>query len=254
MRDTPPRLSSRVITTALTLLLLAGAALVASHLSGYAAPSLSGNTVGDSVELSWTSGAFPAGCTQAQNYRVYRQDNGAGAFSQITTVDHPETTFTDTGLANGTYAYRVQARCNVPGPPPDTNNLSLVSNTVNAEVASAPACAGAPTLSASATPISLWPPNGKLVSVTVTGTISPQANCAVPESVTYWIVDEYGELSSSAQVNVAVQDSGFSFTVSLEASRLGQDLDGRDYQIHVSTPDGGYIVGSVVVPHDQRKK
>lgn len=100
----------------------------------------------------------------------------------------------------------------------------------------------------------LWPPNGKLVPITVMGTVIPQSNCSLPESIIYSIVDEYGELSSSASVTVALVGANFSFQVSLEASRRGDDLDGRLYTIQVDTADGGMLDIDVTVPHDQRKK
>jgi hypothetical protein len=243
---------SRFIAVAIMLFALGGAALVASHLGGYAAPTLSGVVSGDDVQLSWSDASWPVGCTQAREYFIYRNN------SQITSVSGLTTNYTDSDLANGTYAYKVQGKCNVPAVPSvssaDTNNLSAMSNIEEVTIASAPACVGAPTLTASANPMTLWPPNGKLVQVTVTGTISPQENCSVPENVSYWIADEYGDLSSPSPINVAVQDSAFTFSLSLEASRLGDDLDGRTYELHVSTSDGGYITGDVVVPHDQRKK
>jgi hypothetical protein len=241
----------RFVGLAFVLPLLAGTALFAHHLSGYPAPTLSGGAAGDDVTLNWSAAAFPALCTHAQNYRIFRQDNGSGDFEQITEVG--TLSYTDMDLANGNYAYRVQARCNTAPPGPDVNNLSLMSNTVNVDITSAPACSGAPEVSASATPLRLWPPNGKMISVTVNGNVAAQPHCTTPDTVSYWIVDEYGELSSGA-VDVSVSSSSFTFQVALEASRRGQDLDGREYQIHVSTQDGGYAVGSVIVPHDQRQK
>ncbi len=38
---------------------------------------------------------------------------------------------------------------------------------------------------ASASPTLLWPPNGKMVAITVSGTVTPQANCSLPGTINY---------------------------------------------------------------------
>lgn len=48
--------------------------------------------------------------------------------------------------------------------------------------------------------------------------------------------------------------TGYSDTDLNEASRLGNDLDGRLYGIQIEAVDGGSYGFDVVVPHDQRKK
>jgi hypothetical protein len=236
----------------------------AGHLNGYTAPTgLNAAVAGDDVTLTWDaypSGNFPSGCTQAQEIRIFRDDGGG--FNQIISVNATDTTFTDQDLADGTYDYKIQARCNVPAVPgpggsADPNNLSLFSNTANAVVSTLALCAGAPTVTVAATPTVLWPPNGKMVTVTVTGTVTPQSNCTAPVSIDYYIVDEYG-LLNSGPANVALSNGSYNFQVSLEASRLGNDLDGRLYQIQIDTVGGDGGVGiadvNVIVPHDQRKK
>src|SRR5262249_9445157 len=98
----------------------------------------------------------------------------------------------------------------------------------------------------------LWPPNHKFVPVTVTGNVT-DASGGVPSSVSFNVVDEYGEVqpSGTAPVNAA---GNFSFTVSLPASRLGQDKDGRLFTIMVRATDQAGNTGStstnVIVPHD----
>src|SRR5690606_7407003 len=104
-------------------------------------------------------------------------------------------------LNEGTYDYLIQARCNVPaipgqgGSPAHTNNLSQLSASATAVISSAPACAGPATVEATATPTTLWPPNGKLVAVNVTGNVTPQQNCTMPADIQYLVIDEYDELS-----------------------------------------------------------
>jgi hypothetical protein len=238
---------------------LAVTPVLASHLSGYTAPTgLSAVVSGDNVVLTWaTYAAFPSGCTGGKEIRIQRRDNG-GDFNQITSVDDHETGYIDQNLANGTYEYRIQARCNVPAipgvSPADANNLSLFSDTATAVVTSAPACSGPPTLSTTASPAVIWPPNGKTMAVTISGTVAPATNCSAPATVLYLVHDEYGELTSSTFMPVPVESSAFTFQVSLEASRRGDDLDGRLYTITLQTPDGGAGTVAVIVPHDQRKK
>jgi hypothetical protein len=109
-----------------------------------------------------------------------------------------------------------------------------------------------PVVTASASPTTLWPPNHKFVGVTVTGTVT-DASGGVPGMVHYQVFDEYGQVQPSG--NAAVVDGNYSFVVNLQASRTGQDRDGRLYTIVVTAVDEAGNTGSaktfVVVPHDQ---
>src|SRR5262245_19288099 len=49
-----------------------------------------------------------------------------------------------------------------------------------------------PVISVSATPPTLWPPNGKLVTVTVSGTITDAGSGVAPSTTTFEVKDEYG--------------------------------------------------------------
>ncbi|MDQ3289549.1 MAG: hypothetical protein M3Q42_15125 [Pseudomonadota bacterium] len=239
--------------------------LSAGHLSGYAAPyglsaqvhdaANDGNN--DDVALRWPRYVgFPTGCDRATQIRIFRSDD-SGPFQQIFAADGTATSYDDTDLGEATYDYVIQARCNVPAVPggggADTNNLSLVSAPVTAVISHAPPCAGPALVSATATPTVLWPPNGKFVTVNVTGNVTPQQNCAMPDGIVYTVIDEYNELST-APVAVALASGAFSFQFQVEASRKGTDLDGRLYAIDIETADGGNHGFDVVVPHDQRKK
>jgi hypothetical protein len=109
-----------------------------------------------------------------------------------------------------------------------------------------------PVVTASASPTTLWPPNHKLVGVTVTGTVT-DASGGVPGMVHYQVLDEYGRVQPSG--NAPVVGGNYSFGVNLQASRTGQDKDGRLYTIVVTAVDEAGNTGSartfVVVPHDQ---
>jgi len=111
-------------------------------------------------------------------------------------------------------------------------------------------------VSIAANPTSLWPPNGKLVPVTVSGVIADRD----PVAAHFHVLDEYGAVQPSGPVSLSDNHDGtfsYAFTVPLQASRLGQDRDGRQYTIVVNasddhSSDSGEAV--VTVPHDQGRR
>lgn len=109
-----------------------------------------------------------------------------------------------------------------------------------------------PSVSCTATPNTLWPPNGKSVSVTVSGSVTAGTSALV--STAYAVSDEYGQVQPSGSIALGAGGS-YSFGVSLIAARNGNDHDGRTYTIVVSSEDILGSVGScsavVTVPHDQ---
>jgi hypothetical protein len=110
-----------------------------------------------------------------------------------------------------------------------------------------------PVITAFASPTTLWPPNHKLVPVTVTGHVADNFSGVVP-TLSYNTVDEYGQLQPSGTARVD-SNGNYSFMVRLQSSRLGQDKDGRLYTILVTATDQAgnttTAMTSVVVPHDQ---
>jgi hypothetical protein len=111
-----------------------------------------------------------------------------------------------------------------------------------------------PTVTCAASPNSLWPPNGKADTVTVTGLVTPGSQLIGPGGTTYSVTDEYGQVQPSGSFTPN-GGGAFGFAVPLIAARNGNDLDGRTYTIHVSVTDLGGQTGSctavVKVPHDQ---
>ena len=105
-----------------------------------------------------------------------------------------------------------------------------------------------PKLSITATPNILWSPNNKMVDVTIKGEATD--NFSGIDSLTFKVSDEYGRCQPAI--------TGFGSTIKLEASREGNDKDGRTYAISVTAKDrtGNESTTSaiVIVPHDQRKK
>jgi hypothetical protein len=106
--------------------------------------------------------------------------------------------------------------------------------------------------SLTASPTSLWPPNGRMVPVLITGTVTDNLSGVGP-TVGFHVHDEEGVINTTGMA--PVHDGAFSFTVMLQASRLGQDKDGRQYTIFVVAHDlaGNTSTRTVVVtvPHDQ---
>jgi hypothetical protein len=99
----------------------------------------------------------------------------------------------------------------------------------------------------------IWPPNGKLVPVTVTGaTTDDESNIT---RVWFTTRDEYGSVQPNGVA--AVTNDRFRFTVDLVARRPGHDKDGRRYQISVTAEDAAgnsaTATADVVVMHDQRR-
>ena len=112
-----------------------------------------------------------------------------------------------------------------------------------------------PTISISANPSSLWPPNGKSVPVTVSGTITDSGSGVNPSTLACKVVDSYGLVQPACSVGSLGAGGAYSFTVSLVASRNGNDKNGRTYTISVSASDyagnSASVSTAVIVPHDQ---
>jgi hypothetical protein len=111
-----------------------------------------------------------------------------------------------------------------------------------------------PTITVAVNRATLWPPKGKMVPVIVSGTITDTGSGVNLVSAVYSVTDEYGQVQPQGAITLGVGGS-YSFTVLLQASRLGSDLDGRQYIITVNASDNAGNTASqasvVTVPHDQ---
>jgi len=109
-----------------------------------------------------------------------------------------------------------------------------------------------PIITVTASPATLSPPNGRLVPVTVSGTITDGTNGFGVQASTCQVIDEYGQIQPSGSVPLV--NGGYSFTVTLQASRRGNDQDGRHYTIAVSARDNagnlGRALATVTVPRN----
>lgn len=83
-------------------------------------------------------------------------------------------------------------------------------------------------------PLSIWPPNGKIRDVIITGTIIDTVS-GVSEA-SYSVSDEYYKIQPSGVIALN-GDGSFYLTVPLEASRKGTDKDGRKYVINIAAKD-----------------
>jgi len=111
-----------------------------------------------------------------------------------------------------------------------------------------------PAITITATPATLWPPNGRMVTVTVAGTVTGGGSGVIPGTATYRVIDAYGQVQPMGSVPVHA-DGTYTFQVLLQASRHSYDTHGRQYTIVVSAQDEAGNTGSatatVHVPHDQ---
>jgi hypothetical protein len=118
---------------------------------------------------------------------------------------------------------------------------------------STPFCTAPPVVTISVAPTSLWPPNGKMAPVTISGTIT-DTGCSVTNAA-YVVTDEYGEVQPMGAVTLG-GGGVYSFTILLQASRHGTDLYGRLYTITVSASNDpgktGSSTATVIVPHNRR--
>ena len=100
----------------------------------------------------------------------------------------------------------------------------------------------------------MWPPNGRIVSVTLTGTITDTGSGVDPRSTNFEIKDEYGLVQPSGSFDVNA-DGSYRVVLLLTASREGSDSDGRTYNVTVSAKDKAGNLGSgaavIRVPHDR---
>jgi len=119
------------------------------------------------------------------------------------------------------------------------------------------ACSGTPEFSnMKIGPDDISARRNKQVEVVITGSVSVPEGCEL-SGLTYTLEDEYGELGTGGPKDVEVSGGGtFTINETVNASRKGDDKDGRTYTITVSATDAmgnevseGFVV---TVSHDNR--
>lgn len=151
-----------------------------------------------------------------------------------------DTSTTITSVSEGEHTFKVKAKDLAGNVDPSPAEASFIVDLTAPEL-----------LLSSVTPELLWPPNGKMKDVTITGSIIDLLSGV--QSLSYAIADEYGELNASGTISTT--GGSFTLTVQLLAKRYGNDLDGRVYTISFVGKDmvGNTITRSVevLVPHNQ---
>lgn len=175
---------------------------------------------------------------------LYSSEEGGPFVAVASDLTGTSTTFT--GVPGRTYSFYTLARDQV-------GNAEL-PKTMGEGTTAVIADAKPPTINVAASPSALWPPNGQTVSVKISGVITDAGSGLDRASVTFEVVDEYGSHQPSGKVMPAA-DGSYSFLVPLEASRRGNDTDGRLYMIAVRARDAAgneaSSATSVVVPRDK---
>jgi len=106
-----------------------------------------------------------------------------------------------------------------------------------------------PTITISASPMLLWPPDGSQVTVTVSGI----TNDAGVVDINWRVDDEYNQVEPSGSTTAV--NGKFSFPIVLVRDRRGNDKNGRHYTILVTARDAAgnetKAAPLVVNVHDQ---
>lgn len=112
----------------------------------------------------------------------------------------------------------------------------------------------APTITLTATPSEVWPPNGQTVSVAINGTGADSVSGLA--SVSYLVTDEYGSSLGIPVRSLSGNSSQWSDSLGVEARRNGADRDGRLYTVIATLTDLAGNTASatttILVPHDRR--
>ena len=112
-----------------------------------------------------------------------------------------------------------------------------------------------PTVELTANPSAIWPPTGRMTNVSINGT-GADAGSGL-SLVSYVVTDEYGMSLSIVDRSLTGNSANWLESLSIEASRNGEDRDGRLYTVVATATD---VAGrtststvTVVILHDRRR-
>ena len=112
-----------------------------------------------------------------------------------------------------------------------------------------------PTVQISANPSTIWPPNGQMEPVAVSGSGADAVSGL--SQVSYVVTDEYGGTFAIGTRSLSGLSANWAETLLVEALRNGEDVDGRLYTITATITDvsgrTSSAATSVTVLHDQRR-
>ena len=111
-----------------------------------------------------------------------------------------------------------------------------------------------PTVQLTADPSTIWPPNGLMMPITLTGTGADAVSGLA--QVSYVVTDEYGTTLSIGTRPLSGASANWAETLAIESRRNGDDLDGRLYTIVATITDASGRTSTaettVRVLHDRR--
>jgi hypothetical protein len=112
----------------------------------------------------------------------------------------------------------------------------------------------APSVSLTATPDRVWPANNQPFEVSLAGEGADATSGLA--SVSYVVTDEYGTSLSIPARSLAGTSAEWVEALTVEASRRGDDRDGRLYRVTATVTDSAghtaTATADIVVPHDRR--
>jgi len=111
----------------------------------------------------------------------------------------------------------------------------------------------APTINLTANPNRIFPPNGQSVTVTLSGTASDVTSGLV--SVSYVVTDEYGATLNIPTRTLSGNSALWTDSLIVEASRRGNDSDGRLYRVAATIVDAAgnssTSTADIIIQHDR---
>ncbi|MEJ7862168.1 MAG: family 10 glycosylhydrolase [Pyrinomonadaceae bacterium] len=110
-----------------------------------------------------------------------------------------------------------------------------------------------PTINLKANPSRIYPPNGQSVTVTLSGVGSDAISGLA--SVSYVVTDEYGTTLNIPTRALSGNSASWTDSLIVEASRRGDDLDGRLYRVVATITDAAgntsTATADIVIEHDR---